>query len=333
MTDTLADSVRPEIKTVEGELSFADHVDHFLARWGYRRMGHKVAPGLYAVGEPNEDSPVFVTANYTLSFDSLRKNIAGINGYILALDTKGVNVWCAAGEGTFGTDELVLRVDAVGLRDVVSHKKLILPQLGAPGVAAHEVKKRTGFKVAYGPVLAVDILEYMKDGKASAEMRRVRFSFYDRLVLTPVELVLVAPVAFIVSAVLYFIAGPLTALAATSAVVAGAFISPLLLPIIPFRDFSVKGFLVGGVVAIPFIFLAVDDCCSHLWVKIGWAVVYLLTIPAVSAFLMLNFTGSTTFTSMSGVKREIAKYTRPMAYMFTTGIFVMLLLIVYGALR
>jgi len=34
----------------------------------------------------------------------------GRNLWILILDTKGVNVWCAAGKGTFGTEELVFRI-------------------------------------------------------------------------------------------------------------------------------------------------------------------------------------------------------------------------------
>ncbi len=46
------------------------------------------------------------------------------------------------------------RVMLTHLAEVVHHRKLILPQLGAPGVAAHEVKKRTGFWVEYGPVRA-----------------------------------------------------------------------------------------------------------------------------------------------------------------------------------
>jgi CO dehydrogenase/acetyl-CoA synthase gamma subunit (corrinoid Fe-S protein) len=70
----------------------------------------------------------------------------------LILDTKGINVWCAAGKGTFGTDELVSRISKTGLSKIILHRKLVLPQLGAPGVSAHEVTKQTGFSVVYGPV-------------------------------------------------------------------------------------------------------------------------------------------------------------------------------------
>ena len=49
-----------------------NQVDHLLARVGWKRGEHRMVPGLYALGSPNQDSPVFVTANYTLSFDALR---------------------------------------------------------------------------------------------------------------------------------------------------------------------------------------------------------------------------------------------------------------------
>lgn len=49
--------------------------------------------------------------------------------------------WVAAGKGTFGTGELIHRIEASGLAEVVEHRRVIVPQLGAPGVAAHEVKK------------------------------------------------------------------------------------------------------------------------------------------------------------------------------------------------
>ena len=116
---------RPQPTT--SHLSLADRWDHFLARWGVNRGGHRVPPGLYTLGDPTPDSPVFVTANYTLSFDALRSSLTGVDGYLLVLDTQGVNVWCAAGKGSFGTEELVSRIESTRLADVVSHRKLILP--------------------------------------------------------------------------------------------------------------------------------------------------------------------------------------------------------------
>ena len=299
----------------------ANRWDHFLARWAVDRSGHRVEPGLYALGIPTADSRVLVTANYTLSFDALRSALAGIDGYILVLDTQGINVWCAAGKGTFGTDELVHRIEATRLGDVVRHRTLILPQLGAPGVAAHEVKSRTGFRVEYGPVRASDLPGYLKTHTATPEMRQVRFTLMDRLVLIPVELVGVLLPMLIAVAVLYFFNGWLSAASAATAILSGVVLFPILLPWLPTSDFSVKGFILGAVVALPFAavaFLGKPD--AAWWPRVGGALTYLLALPPVTAFIALNFTGSTPFTSKSGVKREMFAYIPVMAWSFGIGI-------------
>jgi hypothetical protein len=312
MTET-ASLVPPEIRSTTSILRSADHWDHFLARWSINREGHRVESGLYRLGNPTPDSPVFVSANYTLSFDALRSALAGIDGYILVLDTHGINVWCAAGKGTFGTDELVQRIEATRLQEVVRQRVLILPQLGAPGVAAHEVKQRSGFRVEYGPVRAEDLPEYLKTHQATPEMRRVRFTLKDRLVLIPVELV-----AALLPLLLLVLIGSKGAVAA---ILAGTVLFPILLPWIPTHDFSTKGFILGGLIAIPFAVSALLSNPESAWqLRTAWALVYLLLIPSITAFLTLNFTGSTTFTSRSGVKREIFNYIPPMAWMFGIGL-------------
>lgn len=310
----------PDLMHTSSTLSSANHWDHFIARLGYQRGEHRVTPGLVALGHPTPESPVFVTANYTLSFDALRSALPGVDGYILVLDTLGVNVWCAASKGTFSTDEIVRRVEAAHLAEIVSHRTLILPQLGAPGVAAHEVKQRTGFKVEYGPVRAADLPAYLKTHQATPEMRQVRFPLRDRLVLIPVELIQVAgptALAALVSAVLL---GPLAALGALAAVFAGSALFPILLPWLPTRDFSSKGLVLGAVVAAPFTWLAQRQSPDQNRQRIGWSLAYLLGLPPVTAYLALNFTGATPFTSPTGVKREMFRYIRVMAGMFGAGV-------------
>ena len=312
---------QPKILPVQTRLTAANRWDHFLARIGVKRNEHRVEPGLYALGKPTADSPVFVSANYSLSFDALRSSLEGGDGYILVLDTKGVNVWCAAGKGTFGTDEIVKRVFETQLKEVVSHRKLILPQLGAPGVAAHEVKKRTGFWVEYGPVRAADLPEYLKTHKASPEMRKVEFTLRDRLVLIPVDLIRLIPYTLAAAILMYFAGGWVSSLATITTVLAGTVLFPILLPWIPTHNFSTKGFLLGAVAAIPF---ALSPFIRHpdwSWYhRLGQALEFLLAMPAVTAFIALNFTGSTTFTSRSGVKREMFAYIPAMAWTFGTGI-------------
>jgi len=283
-------------------------------------MHYAVEPGLYALGCPGADAPVLVTANYKLSFDRLRRAVAGHDAWILVLDTLGINVWCAAGKGTFGTDELVRRIDATALDRVVSHRRLVLPQLGAPGVAAHTVQKRTRFRVSWGPVLAEDLPAYLAAGlTATAAMRRKRFPLRERVALIPMELVSAAkPLLAVLPAVLLLggLAGDgpgywsrvldhgLTGvLAIIAGVLAGAVLTPLLLPWLPGRSFALKGCL-AGLAASAVVVLWRTDPWSGPTGSLE-AAAWLLLGTASAAFLAMNFTGASTYTSLSGVRREM----------------------------
>jgi hypothetical protein len=291
----------------------------FKARWGVRRMDYKVNPGIYALGTPNDKSPVFVSANYKMSFDRLRQALSGRSGWILVLDTKGINVWCAAGKGTFGTEELISRIELSGLKNIVSHRKLILPQLGAPGVSAHKVKHISGFNVQYGPIRAEDLPAYLDAGmKATQQMRIKTFPLKERAVLIPIEFVeamktylIMAAVFFVISVVIGpagFLAnamnfGLFAVLALLGAIIGGAVLNPLLLPYLPGRAFSIKGFSSGIVIALILLYLRGINLSA--WPGKIEAVAWLLIIPAISAYLAMNFTGCSTYTSLSGVKREM----------------------------
>ena len=309
-----------EIRTTDSTLTSANRLDHFLARWGWKRESHRVEPGLYRLGNPTPDTPVFASANYTLSFDALRSALAGMDAWILVLDTKGINVWCAAGKGTFGTEELVRRIGCSGLASVVRHRKIIVPQLGAPGISWPEVMRRSKFLVEYGPVRAKDLPEYLKTHNATPAMRRVEFPLRDRLVLTPVEFVHLTLALIIIAALLWLFAGPVAALAAVSAVLGGTVLFPMLLPYIPTKDFSTKGLILGLVIAIPFAVSFSTNPSLPGWANAAGAASALLIIPAVIAYFALNFTGCTTFTSRTGVKKEIFLYVPVMAMMAGTGV-------------
>ncbi|MEI6131431.1 MAG: mercury methylation corrinoid protein HgcA [Bacillota bacterium] len=303
------DTELPDYKKVFTTLTLSDRIGGCKARWGIGRMRYIVKPGLYAVGSPLNESPVLVTANYKLSFDALRKELGGIDAWILVLDTKGINVWCAAGKGTFGTAELVRQIRETRVSEVVSHRTLILPQLGAPGVSAHEVAKQAGFRVVYGPVRASEVKAFIEAGlKASPEMRTVKFTTYDRLVLTPIEVVgTLKPLAImlIVGFFLNYFAilsfGVWDLVGILGAVFAGAVATPVLLPWIPGRAFSFKGWFVGVVCTL--ILISVVGGGSGLYGLRSAA--WLLILPMVSAFIAMNFTGASTYTSPTGVLKEM----------------------------
>ncbi len=313
------DTVIGPVPKVASSLQWRDHWGTVKARSGLKRMNYRLDPGLYALGNPDSGSPVLLSANYKLSFDSLRSALPDRNAWILVLDTRGINVWCAAGKGTFGTAELVNRIKSSGVEGVVSHRKIIVPQLGAPGISAHIVRKLSGFTVIYGPVRAIDLPEFLdRDMKATPQMRLKGFPLSERAVLIPVEFFQALRPAFIAAIIalaLSGLGGPGTyiqnllhnalpfPLALICGLLAGAVAVPVLLPYIPGHAFALKGLLTGLIAASLLTVLQNPDLAR--WSDRIAIAAWFLLVPSLSAYLAMNFTGASTYTSLSGVKKEM----------------------------
>ncbi len=323
----------PQVATTWSNEDFRGQIK---ARTSTHRMQYVVPPGLYAVGQPDDAADVFVSANYKLSFDVLRRELAGLNAWILVLDTKGINVWCAAGKGTFGTDELVRRIRETQLDKVVSHKRVTVPQLGAPGVSAIQVKQQTKFRVLFGPVEARDIPAYLRANRtATPEMRRVTFPLKARLVLTPMEII---PAfkhfpLYALAILLIFGLQPTGILfsdawrdgwpflvAGCAALLAGAFFTPVLLPFLPFRSFAIKGWIVGMIVMLLSQLTGIVQVNSTVLTAVSY-----VFFPLLASYIALQFTGSTPFTGISGVQKEL-KIGIPL-YIAGTGVSAMLVIV------
>ena len=309
--NTVVGSV-PQIKSA---LETKDILGTVMARIGIGRDRYSVIPGLYCVGTPNSDSPVMVTANYKLSFDHLRRELAGLNAWIVVVDTCGINVWCAAGKKTFSTDEVIRRVNQTRLKEIVSHRELILPQLSATGVIGRKIRKACGFKVIWGPVRAGDIRKFIRsEFKADNAMRSVSFTFLERLVLVPVELsslrkylLWIFLMGFVLSGIdanvfsfgLAWRRGLVLVTGCAAGIFAGAVAAPLLLPWLPTRAFAVKGLFTGLAMGIGVIILMGNR------VSFAETGALVLLIVSISSYLAMNFTGSTPYTSPSGVEKEM----------------------------
>jgi hypothetical protein len=303
------------IPVVSSRLSAADRWGGTKSRWSSFRMNYRVLPGLYAVGSPGSASSVFVSANYKMSFDALRSGLAGLDAWILALDTKGVNVWCAAGEGTFGTAELVSRIAKTKLADIAGHRDLILPQLGATGVSGPETARLSGFRVHWGPVRASDIKAYLAAGlRKDDEMREMRFDLRERMAVAPMELShswILLPPALALSALFGMPFDGLWPWRSLSLLVlflgtipVGTLLFPALLPWLPSRLFVVKGAVLGAIWSIAWALLfrasPMTGACG-----------FLAAVP-VTAFLAMNFTGASTYTCQPGALMEVVRSFWPM---------------------
>ena len=305
------------VPRVKIQLERSDFLGTIRARLGIERGQYKIAPGLYCVGNPGQDSPVLVTANYKLSFDTLRRELTSLDAWILVVDTHGINVWCAAGKALFSTREVVRCVDHSMLKKVVRHNQLILPQLAATGVSAHRLKKESGFTVLWGPVRAKDIQRFLANGhKVEKSMRRVTFSMGERIVLIPVELsqlpkptMWLLPAIFLLSGIGTnffsfsdaFSRGLMVLAAYAAGILGGAVAAPVLLPWIPVRAFALKGMLTGIAAGLA---VAAIFHSRVIWAE---ALALLLITMVISSYLAMNFTGSTPFTSPSGVEKEMRR--------------------------
>ena len=156
----------------------------FKFLWGtfFRLFPCPTRVGLFTTGNPGPKSPVLVTCNFYLTVRRLMKILGGTDAWLLVADSKGVNVWCAAGGDEFNTRSVVSAIKTSGIEEHVEHKKVILPPLGAPGINAKDVQKQTGWTVDWGPVRAGDIPRYLEKGKRRTEgMKRVTYSWHERL--------------------------------------------------------------------------------------------------------------------------------------------------------
>ena len=301
------------VPTVSTKLDFSDLTGAFKMRLGISRDNYTVAPGLYKVGKPDSHSDVMISANYKFSFDMLRKNLGSLNAWILVIDTKGVNVWCAAGKGVFATNNVVKSIKNSFLENIVKHRNVILPQLSASGVSAYKVKEQTGFRVIFGPVKAKDIKPFIEAGyKATPEMRKVTFPIKERAKLIPVDFLYSKYKILAIMCALFFFSGLdktgfifakmldngfVPVVNVFGAYVAGVVLGPLFLPWIPFRAFSLKGVFWGLFASIAFYFIFKISLMESI--SLG-----LLNI-SIASFMTMNFTGSSTFTSLSGVQKEM----------------------------
>lgn len=150
----------------------------------------KIRPGLYAVGEPEPDSPVLVTGNFDLTVRRLVQAIDGqVDGWLLVTDSAGINVWCAAGGNFFTAEKVIAALKSTRLDKMVTHHTLILPQLCANGVDGRRIQEATGWRVTWGPVRAGDIPAYLAAGRTKSDaMRWVCFPLKERLEMVTVML-------------------------------------------------------------------------------------------------------------------------------------------------
>ncbi len=138
--------------------------------------------GLIRIGDPGRKSPVFLTGNFQLTVERVRRALRGIDAYLLVANSRGVNVWCAAAGGHLTNHDVVSVLKTSGIDQLVDDRRVILPQLAATGIEGKVILRKSGWRVVWGPVDARSIAEFLATGgKKTARMQVARFAWPQRL--------------------------------------------------------------------------------------------------------------------------------------------------------
>lgn len=129
------------------------------------RIPAKVDAQLYVIGNPDENSPVFVVGNYALTYYTVSGDINSqkINGYLIAFDTEGLSVWTAVAANKFLPGKIKEVIGSSGLAEKVKSKTLIIPGFAAPLRGA--IEDETGWKVIVGPEDSREIGNFIQEMK------------------------------------------------------------------------------------------------------------------------------------------------------------------------
>lgn len=148
----------------------------------FRMFPHRAETGLFQIGHPRKDSPVLLTGNFTETVRRLKRTLKGKNVWLLVANSKGINVWCAAGGGHLTHHDVISAILTSGADEKIGNHTVILPQLGATGIERQKVTEATGWKAIWGPARVEDLPAFLsKKHLATPSQRFMRFPLWERL--------------------------------------------------------------------------------------------------------------------------------------------------------
>jgi acetyl-CoA decarbonylase/synthase complex subunit gamma len=125
------------------------------------------SPGIYEVGAPNEDSPVLVTCNFSLTYFIVSGEVetSRVPAWLVVIDTEGLSVLTAWAAGKFAGDQIGIFLKKCGIMEKVNHKKVIVP--GYAAAISGDLEDELGdWEVMVGPRESAHIPPYLKEWKA-----------------------------------------------------------------------------------------------------------------------------------------------------------------------
>lgn len=125
-----------------------------------------VTEGIYEIGSPDENSPVLVTTNFSLTYFIVSGEIEGsrVPSWLLIMDTEGLSVMTAWAAGKFSGDIVGAFVKKCGIGDKVAHKKIIIPGYAA-AISGEMEEELPDWEIMIGPRDASLIPKFLKEMK------------------------------------------------------------------------------------------------------------------------------------------------------------------------
>jgi len=256
-----------------------------------------VRSGLYRLGSPTRDSPLFLTCNFYMTFKQVVKALQGRHCWLMVQDTEGWNVWCAADAHIFSAEKAAALMRAYNVDNLLSHKTIVVPRLGgriarrlseltAPSTIS-EAASGQGWRVIKGPIAAQDLPAFIKGGLvATRPMHSLRryYGLPHRLrvgALTALVAILCAlPFLFILREfLLFFLAFGLVS----------SFVLAVFHYWIPGRTGVVKELLLGALACIGLLGWTAAQG-QPLALRLGWAMLALLIYSFTLGFMYQSST-------------------------------------------
>lgn len=123
----------------------------------------QIEPKLYPVGQVNDNSPVLVTTNFSLSYYTVLGEVEAskIPTYIVSVDTEGMSVLTAWAAEKFTPEKIASSLNKFEVSQTVKHKNLIIP--GYVAVMSGDLEEQSGWKIVVGPKEAAGIPSFLKN--------------------------------------------------------------------------------------------------------------------------------------------------------------------------
>jgi acetyl-CoA decarbonylase/synthase complex subunit gamma len=127
------------------------------------RIHPSVEPGLEAIGNPDENSPVFMTTNFALTYYTVKTDLeqAKLDSWLLTVDTEGIGVESAVAGGQLNSGAIADLIKETGLEEKVKHRKLIIPGMAAR-ISGETEDATGGWEVLVGPRDSSGIPKFLK---------------------------------------------------------------------------------------------------------------------------------------------------------------------------